>query len=237
MIDRSASLARRNIRRVVGARARLREPATRARKKPAGWTTRQAFLCLKDGPPGTHGPGGSTRTTPPKTRAALPRQQVQRREVLVRKSFPDLRLGRQKNKKPGGFGPTGSLNSGGRASRGKALRKQLSKICTQHIRRGCADRRCVLRGGVLLHDLSYCRPLAVGRNRWLQIFGERRLTPPSSSGNRAVAQPLQQRPASRPSARARHRTSSQVSPSTASTHPQPGLTCKPDFPMHFKAPA
>ena len=83
------------------AHTKLAMPAMRAKKKPAGVDHPTGFLFgLKDGPPGTRGPGSSTRSTPRIRRKTSRRQRMRRKEdVLVRGSFPDLQKGQAKNKK------------------------------------------------------------------------------------------------------------------------------------------
>lgn len=77
------------------AHTKLAMPAMRAKKKPAGVDHPTGFLFgLKDGPPGTRGPGSSTRTTPRSRRTTPRRQRMRRKEdVLVRGSCPDLQKG------------------------------------------------------------------------------------------------------------------------------------------------
>jgi len=161
------------------ARTKLAMPAMRAKKKPAGVGHPTGFhFGLKDGPPGTRGPGSSTRTTPRIRRTTPRRQRMRRKEdVLVRGSCPDLQKGQAKNKKPGGSRPTGSCGTQEAEPPGaKALVKQFGAIGAQRNCRNCAGHRCVLRGQELLH----------GAVRW-SIFGGRRLTPRWRSGNWSVA--------------------------------------------------
>ena len=170
--NRHDSLARRNSRRVVGARAQLTMPAMRAKKKPAGVDHPTGFIyCLKDGPPGARGPGGSTRTTPRSRGTALRWQRVRRKEFLGRGSCPNLQRSRQKtNKKPGGLRPTGSCETQEAEPPGvKALRKQFGAKRAQRNRRDCAGHQCVLRGQELLHG-SLVR-LVVGRSVMVDLWG------------------------------------------------------------------
>jgi len=109
-----------------GARDADKKKACRV-DHPAG------FYCLKDGPPGTQGPGSSTRATPRRTRTALRRQQVRRRQVLVRRSCPHLQLSRRKNKKPGGLGLPGLVKLRRPSLRGKGSRKAIQRnMCAAH---------------------------------------------------------------------------------------------------------
>jgi len=167
--SRFDSLARRNGRRVVGARAKLTVPAMRAKKKPAGWTTRQAFL-----PEGwtsrrtrawrlyTNHSTELTHSTALAARAAKRRS----RSGLMSRSPSE----QAKNKKPGGLRPTGSCETQEAEPPGvKALGKQFGAKRAQRSRRNGAGHQCVLRGQELLHG-SLVR-LAVGRSVMVDLWG------------------------------------------------------------------
>ena len=123
---RSASLARRSGRRVVGARARLGMPVMRAKRKPAGWSTRQAFL-----PEGwtsrrtrawrlyTNHSTESTHGTALAVRAA----ESSSRSRLMSRSPTE----QAENKRPGGLGLPGLWNSGGQASGREGSRKTVRR--------------------------------------------------------------------------------------------------------------
>jgi len=106
---------------------------------PEGWTSRRNEAW------------SATRMSPPSRRHARRGPCRRCRKGLVRISCPGLQ--RSENKKPGGLGPTGSCRTqeAEPPDAGEALMKQVGASEARRGRRGCAGRRCGLRGGEVLH--------------------------------------------------------------------------------------
>ena len=172
--SRNDSLARRNSRRVVGARAPNSRCPPCGRKKsllggppdrlfflPEGWTSRRTRAWRLY----TNHSTESTPSTAPAVRAAEKRSS---RSGLMSKSP----IEQAENKKPGGLRPTGSCETQeAEPPGGRALGKQFGAKRAQRSRRNGAGHQCVWRGQELLHG-SLVR-LAVGRSgqcRFLLYF-------------------------------------------------------------------
>jgi hypothetical protein len=136
------------------------------KKKPAGWTTRQAFW-----PEGwtsrrtnVLAPGGSTRTTPRMRHAAPRRRRVQRNADLVRGSCPNLQQGRQKAKDPVACGLPGLVDL-----RRPSLRTWGSRKAVQRHRHAThppllrGSSTCLARSGTASSNFSCDQSHVIGR--------------------------------------------------------------------------
>jgi len=129
-------------------------PTMRAKKNLRGGPPGR-LRGLEADPPGTMGPGGSTRTVPRRRRTPPRWQRVRRRAVLVRGSCQVSGNMDGKNEKTRGLAACRvSGSSGGRASgKGTALGIRRDGCTARRDRRGSAGRRVVVRDQEMRHRI------------------------------------------------------------------------------------